>query len=90
MLPLRLSIYTLLHPGSLLLSLRLAGCTIFMGLIPTSNSICTSKMNARWSPTLYPNSITHALLILMLLDTHSPSIGFDPLKNIAPGLLPVC
>ncbi len=90
MLPLRLSIYTSLQPRSQLLCLRLAGSTIFTGSIPTSDSIGISKMKAHWSPTPYPNGITHALLILMSLDTHNQSIGFDPLKNVAPGLSPVC
>ncbi len=31
-----------------------------------------------------------ALLILRLLDTHIPSIGFKPRKNVVPGLVPVC
>ncbi len=49
-----------------------------------------SRMNARWSPTPYPKGITHALLISRSPDIHIPSTGFDPWKNVAPGLAPMC
>ncbi len=81
--------YALLHPGRQLLSLQLAGQTIFTGLTPKWNSIGMSRMKARWSPTPYPNGITHALLMSRLLDTHKPLIGFEPWKNFALGRAPV-
>jgi hypothetical protein len=37
-----------------------------------------------------PNGMAHALLMSRYLDTQSPSIGRDPRKNVAPGLVPVC
>jgi hypothetical protein len=89
MFPSRLAMYSLLHPGSLLLSRRLASCSIFTGLMPTNDLIGISKIYARWSPTPYPNGITQALLMSMSPDTHKPSMDFVPLKKAAPGLLPV-
>jgi hypothetical protein len=86
----RLSQYALLHPGSQLLSCRLAGRTIFTGSTPTRDSIGMLRINAWWLPTPCPKGITQSILTSMLLDIHSPSIGFDPLKNVAPALLPVC
>ncbi len=86
----RLVMYCLLHPGSLLFNLLPDGRTILTGLIPTSNSSGMSTMNAQWSPTPYPNGITHALLMLRLLVTQKPSMGLEPWKNVAPGCVLVC
>jgi hypothetical protein len=90
MLASRLLTYALLHPGSQLFSHLPASLTILTGSILTNDLIGTSRMKARWSPMLYPNSIMHVLLMSKLLDTHSPLIGLDPLKNVAPRLFPVC
>ncbi len=86
MLDSRLSMYVLVHPGSLLFSCLLAGLTIFTGSTPTNDSIGMSMMNVQWSPTPYPDGITHALLMSRSFDTHIPSIGLELIKNVAPRL----
>jgi hypothetical protein len=76
--------------GILLFSLRKARRTIFVSLFPMSDLSIISSTNIRWLPTPYPKGITHTLAILILLDTHSLSIGLLPLKNVAPVHFPVC
>jgi hypothetical protein len=83
-------LYAAAQCGVLLFSLREAGRTIFVGLFPISDSSVMSNTNMRWSPTPYPNGITHAFTSSMSLDTHSPSIGLLPQKNVVPVRFPVC
>jgi hypothetical protein len=90
MLDSRLSMYALQQPGSLLFNLRPTGRTIFTGPIPITDSSGRSRTNVRWLPTPYPNGITQALLISRSPETHMPSIGLEPRKKVAPGLVPVC
>ena len=90
MLVLRLLMYVLQHPAILLFSRRPTGRTIFTGSNPINDSNGTSRMNVRWSPMPYLKGITQALLMSRLLETHIPSIGFDPQNNFTPGLVPVC
>jgi hypothetical protein len=48
-----------------------------------------SRINVLWLPIPKPKSMTQALLMSKLSDTHNPSIGLDPQKNVAPGQDPV-
>jgi hypothetical protein len=43
----------------LLFNICKAGGTIFVGVLQMSDSSVTSRTNMRWSPTPYPNGITH-------------------------------
>ncbi len=72
----KLFMYALPHCGSLLFSLWLTSRTILVGFSPTSDSSVMLRMNAQWSPTLYPNGMIQALLISRSLDAQSPSIWF--------------
>ncbi len=82
----RLLMYDLLHSGSQLLSRRPTSHTILTGSIPINDLSGKSRMKARWLPTPYQNGITHALLMSRSLDIHIPTIGFEPRKNLVPGL----
>jgi hypothetical protein len=82
--------YALQQLANLLFSWRPTGQTIFTGSTPINDSKGTSRTKARWLPTLNPNNINKALLISRSPETHIPSIGLDPWKKVAPGLVPVC
>ena len=62
---------------------------MLVGLAPTRQDLSKSMMNNRWSPTPYPTGILHAPTTVTSDVIHTPSIGFDPRKYVAPNFLHV-
>ncbi len=59
----KLSMYASPQQGTLLFSRRDAGCTTFVGFVPTRDFRVISRMNIQWSPMPYLNGMTQELAI---------------------------
>ena len=66
------------------LSLLAADRKMLGGLAPTRQDLRKSMINKGWSPTPYPTGITHAPTTVTSDVAHTPSIGVDPQKYVAP------